>query len=425
MHGEFAQNKLEESLTLKILVSSINFAPDHAGIAVYSTDFAIYLAEQGDKVSVVTGFPYYPSWKKNSEDQGIYFSKSIYKDMQIYRGYLYVPSKVTTIARIWHELTFCIFASFNFIRSGRPDSIVLFTPPFFLGLVGIFGKWVWRCPLIINIQDLPTDAALELGMIKKGMFLKIMQRIEGWIYRRADLVTTISPAMMEIVASKRVKLSKLILVPNWIDVDKAIIKYSKGEFLSQHPIAKNKITIAYAGNLGIKQGAESLVHLANEIKSNGEVHIFIIGDGADKGRITKLAEIFNLKNLTFLPLMNPREYSNMLADIDIVFIAQKKGAGNNFFPSKLLGLLAQGKPLLVAADTDSELAKVILKLGCGLVSPYEDIVGLKKNLYKYIESKDLIREIGGKGIEGVYDFDRNKILKNWRKNIQNIVEKKL
>ena len=45
---------------MKVLVSSINFAPDHAGIGVYSTDFPLYLTEQGDEITMITGFPYYP-----------------------------------------------------------------------------------------------------------------------------------------------------------------------------------------------------------------------------------------------------------------------------------------------------------------------------------------------------------------------------
>jgi colanic acid biosynthesis glycosyl transferase WcaI len=402
---------------MKALVSSINYAPDHAGIAIYSTDFPVYLAEQDDQVCVVTGFPYYPQWKKRQEDVGRFFQQEVYRGTDVFRGYLYVPSKVTTLKRLWHELTFCIFAFFNFLRVGRPDVIVLFTPPFFLGIVGVIAKWMWRCPLVINIQDLPLDAALALGMLKRGFFFRIMRSLEGWIYRRANLVATISPAMLNNVRAKGVKDSCLLMVPNWIDVESMSRESEKGKFLSQHPQAQNKFTIAYAGNLGTKQGVDILLYLACELKTNESVHFFVIGDGVDKSRLLTLAEEMKLENVTFLPFMSPSEYQLMLADINVIFIAQRSDSGDNFFPSKLLGLMAQGKPLLISADINSELAHVIIEAGCGLVSPYGDISRLMINLNYLLVSQDTLSEMGKKGGQFVKNFDREKILRLWRDRI--------
>jgi colanic acid biosynthesis glycosyl transferase WcaI len=54
---------------MKLLISSMTFAPDHSGIALYATDFAVYAAEQGHEVTVVTGFSWYPKWEKRPEDK--------------------------------------------------------------------------------------------------------------------------------------------------------------------------------------------------------------------------------------------------------------------------------------------------------------------------------------------------------------------
>ena len=82
---------------MKILVSAMTFAPDHSGIALYSTDFATYAAEQGHEVTVVTGFSWYPKWTKRPEDRRKLFRTDAYKGIKVLRGYLYVPKKVTTI----------------------------------------------------------------------------------------------------------------------------------------------------------------------------------------------------------------------------------------------------------------------------------------------------------------------------------------
>lgn len=399
----------------RILVASINFAPDHAGIGVYSTDFPVYLAEQGDDVMMVTGFPYYPQWRKRPADQGKLFRRESHRGVKVLRGYLYVPRRVSAIRRLWHELTFCLFAGVNFLRAGRPDVIVVFTPPFFLGMVGVVMKWIWRCPLVINIQDLPLDAAVNLGMVRQGVFAKCLVAFEGWIYRRADQVVTISPQMVEQVRAKGVSGDRLKLVPNWINVVAAKQGISPGTFRATQPNAGDKTLVAYAGNLGIKQGVDQLLRLAKRMEARDGLYFFVIGDGADKPRLLKLAADLDCRKVTFLPFLEPNDYRTMLADVDIVFVGQRDGAGNNFFPSKLLGLMAQSKPLLVAADLDSELAGVVRSAGCGLVSAYGDVESLAANL-EVLLAPDR-GDFGAKGRKKVMEFDRAHVLARWRMEI--------
>jgi colanic acid biosynthesis glycosyl transferase WcaI len=411
----------EPSKPLNYLVSSINFAPDHAGIALFSTDFPVYLAEQNESVSMVTGFSYYPRWEKREQDKGHWFGREIFKGVKVFRGYLYVPKQVSTIKRLCHELSFCLSALVNFFRAGRSDAIVVFTPPFFLAFVGVLMKWIWRCPLVINIQDLPLDAAVSLGMIKSNGLSKGMQRFEAWLYRQADLVVTISPVMLETVEKKGVDKARLMLCPNWIDVKNASQPTPKGQFIALQPQAQNKFNVAYAGNLGIKQGVDVLLKAARELQTSKDFHFFVIGDGADKSRLLHLAQDLALDNVTFLPFMNPADYQSMLADIDVMFIAQRSEAGNNFFPSKLLGLMAQSKPLLVAADAESELVKVISNAGCGVISAYDDVTGLAGNLIELKALGSQISDMGNKGYIKVLEYDRDKVLGMWCDRIKELI----
>lgn len=407
----------------KILVSSINFAPDHAGIGVYSTDWPIYLAEQGYDVGMVTGFPYYPQWKKHAEDNGRLFARETHRGVRVWRGYLYVPATASAAHRLWHELTFCIFALLNFLRAGRPDAIVVFTPPFLLGLVGVLMKVLWRRPLVINVQDLPMDAAIALGMVRRGVMARVAYAIESWIYRRADLVATISPTMLANIKSRGVPVDRLLLVPNWIDVAEASAGMPpKGGFLEGQPQAEGCFTIAYAGNLGVKQGVDLLLHLAKALEGEQDLHVFVIGDGSDRRRLQSLADELDCRNVTFLPFMEAADYRRMLVDVDLFFLAQRSGAGNNFFPSKLLGLTAAARPLLVAADEDSELAKVVRDSGCGLVSSYGDIEGLASNVLMLKASPHQLAALGACGAAQVQQFDRATVLKRWSERIDALIQ---
>lgn len=371
---------------------------------------------------MVTGFSYYPKWKKRGEDRGRLLVSERYKGIRVLRGYLFVPAKVSTLTRVLHEASFSLFAAINFLRAGRPDVIVIFTPPFFLAFVALLAAKIWRRPLVINIQDLPLDAAMALGMVKPSLVSRFLLGLEAYSYRQADQVVTISGSMLEKVWAKGVQKNKTELVPNWIDVASYAKPTAAGRFLSQHPQAKDKLTVGYAGNLGIKQGVDVLVRLAKLVEEDARYHFFIIGDGADKPRLLALVETMNLRNLTFLPFMEPEAYREMLTDIDVVFVAQRSGAGNNCSPSKLLGLMALQKPLLVAADNDSELAKTIVTGGFGLVSPYDDLPALRQNMEIYAANETMREQTGRRGLDMVQSFDRHAVLGAWESSIKELIE---
>lgn len=395
---------------MKILVTSINFHPDHSGIALYSTDLPKYFAEKGHDVTMVTGFSYYPKWEKTKKDKYRLFGSEIFKKVKVLRGYLYVPKKVTTVSRIIHELSFLFFAFINFIRAGKHGSIIVISPPLLLGLVGLFFKKVWKAKLIFHIQDIQPDAALMLKMIKENLMIRILKKIEKIIYNGSDLIVTISDGMHERLLAKGVPRNKLAIYYNWIDVEKASTIRPSGKFRGQFPQLKDKFIVAYAGNIGIKQGVEVLVQLAEATSEDEDLHYFIIGEGADKQRLVDIALSKNLKNLTFLPFLNEKQYFEMLQDIDVSFIAQKSQSGNVFFPSKLLGIIAMSKPLLISADLDSELAIVTNKAECGLVAPAGDIKKLKEHLTFMRMNRDKLLSMCKNGYRWVQQYDREVVL---------------
>ena len=47
----------------RLLIVSLNYAPELTGIAPYSTGVAEHLAAFGYDVSVIAGMPHYPEWR--------------------------------------------------------------------------------------------------------------------------------------------------------------------------------------------------------------------------------------------------------------------------------------------------------------------------------------------------------------------------
>ncbi|MEZ4864524.1 MAG: glycosyltransferase family 4 protein [Caldilineaceae bacterium] len=402
---------------MKILVSALYFHPDHSGIALYSSDLAWYFAEQGHDVTVVTGFPFYPKWLKAPADRHKLFRQERERGVRILRGYLYVPHHVTTLKRILHDISFTLFALLNFIRAGRQDCIVILSPPLLLGVIGVIFKYLWQAQLVFHVQDFQTDAAQSLGMLQQSWLIKALTKVEQSIYHHSTWVATITKGMWKLLVDKGVDKGKLEIFYNWIDISATVPKQQFAPFLCHYPQYKNKFTVAYAGNIGIKQGLDVLIYAAEMMQNDDSVHFLIIGEGADKARIEQLAQEKHLTNVTFLPFLSQSDYYAMLDAINVSFVAQRPQTGNVFFPSKLLGIMAVGKPLLISADLNSELAITIADAHCGLVAAAENIETLVQNIRRLRDEPALCAQLGSNGIKKVQEFERSTVLAGFMQRI--------
>ncbi|TGD82234.1 glycosyltransferase family 4 protein [Hymenobacter wooponensis] len=398
---------------MKILVSSMTFAPDHSGISLYATDFATYAAEQGHEVTAVTAFSWYPKWVKRPEDEGKLFRTDVYKNIKVLRGYLYVPKKVTTISRMVQEVSFILFAFVNFLRAGKQDTIVLFTTPINLGLLGTIFQKLWGAKLIINVQDLQLDAAKSLGMVGKLPIIEIMNEIEKYSYKKADLTTSISTGMIDIIKRKGITDDKIYLWPNWIDVSEAKDKGIQGKFREKFPQYQGKKIIGYAGNIGIKQGLSVLIDLSERFKDHDDLAFLIIGQGGDLDNLKDYAKSKSIPNLSFIDFLSQEEYFNFLTDADIVFLSQKKDSGDVYFPSKLLGIMAKSKLIFISADKDSEIYKVITHNNLGISSEFGDIDQMQLLLNKYLLNHQEFEIYKSNAYKYVRQFDREVVIKSF------------
>ncbi|MDB5141263.1 MAG: hypothetical protein JWR12_3179 [Mucilaginibacter sp.] len=396
---------------MKIQVLSLSFYPDHSGIANYSSDFAFYAAERMHSVEVITGYPFYPQWRKRKEDRRKLFSTEYYNNVKILRGYIYVPSKPTLIKRLIQEFSLIISASVNFFRAQKPDVIVVFTTPISLGFLTCFFKKLYGCKLIINVQDFQLEAASSLGMANKKVSYKILSKIESYSYKHADLVTSISPSMYNILKHvKSLPENKIYLWPNWFESKPILKAQNHNNFRKHHNISDDTILIAYAGNIGVKQGLELLVDLAKLFENESKLFFLIIGEGAAVGELKSYAKTKALSNLKFINLLNQTEYIDFLNDLDVFFLPQKKTEFDVYFPSKLLSLLDIKKLVLLSADKDSELYKTFVSFNLGLVSEYGNIDSIYQLLNQILADRNLFKRFNQSAEEYVSKFHKEKVL---------------
>jgi colanic acid biosynthesis glycosyl transferase WcaI len=355
---------------MKIAVWGINYSPELTGIAPFNRALCEYLASQGHQVGAITGFPYYPVWRKRDQDRGQWFRTEVLNGVVIRRCWLYVPTVVGPLRRMLHEASFVLVSLLRVLALPKPDLFVVISPPLPLGIAAWIASVIKGVPFVLHVQDLQPDAAVGLGMVRPGLLTRVLYWMESFAYSRAARVSGISRGMLGKFREKGVPEDKLIYFPNGVELP--IDLPPAGRFRERHGLSPDAFVAMYSGNLGVKQGLDVLIEAARLLQSWEEspisartrspfagdrpVRIVVAGDGARRVHLAELIRQYALDNVLLLPLQLEDCYREMLADADCSVITQQEGTGSFFFPSKLLTSLAVGKPVITVADVDSELA---------------------------------------------------------------------
>ena len=399
---------------MRVIVWGINYAPEFTGIAPHNVALCEFLHARGDDVSMVTTFRYYPSWEKRPEDRGTLFRTDRINGVSVHRCWHFVPRRVSALKRIFHEASFVFTSAWRALSLPRADVYVLVSPPLLLGVAGWLVGKIKDAPFIFHVQDMQPDAAIGLGMLKASWFTRALYRLESFAYRQATRVSGISPGMLKSFRGKGVPESRLVYFPNTVALEDGGPPSERGRFRQEHGFAPDDFLAVYSGNLGAKQGVEVLLETAPLLR-DPRIRIVICGDGAQRESLAQRVRELQLPNVSLLPFQ--ANYRGVLADADVCFITQQAGAGNSFFPSKLLGLLAESKPVVTVAAPECELALALAEGKLGVNVP----PGHPRELADLLDSlsRDPAR-LAAYGVAGrryVEQFEKNRVLENFLREL--------
>jgi colanic acid biosynthesis glycosyl transferase WcaI len=257
----------------------------------------------------------------------------------------------------------------------------------------------------LHIQDFELDAAARLGILPGiGAAKRALESLETALYNGFDRVSTISRRMLEHLWRKGVPAEKTVLFPNWVD-EKRIYPAAGSEHLRlEWNIEPERTLVLYSGNMGRKQGLETLIECARLLCQETGIFFILCGEGAVRPLLEKQAQ--GLSNLRFSPLLPVERLNELLNSADIHVLLQRADAADLVMPSKLGGMLASGRPVIATALPGTELAQVIDQVG-RLVPP-EDPRALADAILQLASQPDKQSELGRKG--------RFFVEQNWSKS---------
>ena len=225
--------------------------------------------------------------------------------------------------------------------------------------------------------------------------------------------------MLKSFRAKGVADAKLIYFPNAIALGDSSPPPERGEFRGRHGFARTEFLAVYAGNLGVKQGLNVLLETAPFL-SDRRIRIVICGDGAQRESLAERAREMKLPNVSMLPLQAGRDYRALLVDADLCFITQQAGSGNSFFPSKLLGLLAEAKPVVTVAAPECELALSLAEGKFGVNVPPGHPQQVAELLDALAQDPERLAEYGAAGRRYVQQFEKTHVFEKFAEELESL-----
>ncbi|MCW3467880.1 WcaI family glycosyltransferase [Chitinophaga nivalis] len=374
----------------RILLISCNYAPEPNGTGKYNGEMINWLAANGYDCTVITTCPYYPEWKVQppyDKNKYRYRKEAAGDHVTIYRCPQYVPTKPSGKMRMLQDFSFTLSAGWKLIQlltRSRFDIVITVVPSFHLGLLAVLYKKLRHARFLYHIQDMQIEAARDLQMIRSRWLLSRLFRIEQYIFRQADTITSISDGMIRKIQQKAGK--PIQLLPNWVDIQRYHPLDDRDTLKKAYGFHTTDKVVLYSGAIGEKQGLEAILHAARALREQAQLKFLICGSGPYQARLHALAHSWQLNNISFLPLQPAAHFNRFLNMADVHLVIQKGHAADLVMPSKLTTIMAVGGLALITANEGTSLHTLVQQHEIGMLVKADDQQQLNEGILRAVHT---------------------------------------
>jgi colanic acid biosynthesis glycosyl transferase WcaI len=404
-----------------VLFLSQWFPPEHAPMGYMLKELAENMVAQGWEVEVVTGFPNHPSGKV----QAPYVKQRILREMmgnvKITRLWLYTSETRSFISRALNFLSFVISSFFYLLSCKKPALVFAVLQPLPLGATLTLLAKLRGFKLIFNVQDLHPDVLVDLGLITSKPVIKALKWIEQTAYRQADGLAVICLGFKTHVEHHGAAGS-IAVIPNWIDIDEIKPQAEQGQLVRQMAgIPSQAAVVLYAGTIGHVSGAQVVVQAAKLAVSDHNLHWLFVGEGPLLPQLQQMAQ--ELPNVHFLPFQ-PRQLLPAVQNCaSISMVSLLPGKGTFSVPSKVLGYMAAGKPVVASVDANSETGHLVQQADCGVVVQPGNPEALLQSVQQLIADQHSLDVAGRNGRQFLeHHYSRTQVCAQYADFFQRIVQ---
>ena len=255
----------------------------------------------------------------------------------------------------------------KYLSDVKFDLVIYSTPPITFAKAVEYIKKRDGARSYLLLKDIFPQNAVDIGIMTKGglkgVLYKFFRNKEKKLYEFSDRIGCMSQANVDYVIrnNSEVDPEKVEACPNSIEiVDMRVSDQEKAEIRAKYGIPLDKPVFVYGGNLGKPQGIPFVIECLKAQTENKGAYFLIVGDGTEYGKIDAWISEAKPDNIKLMNSLPKEDYDKMVAacDVGMIFLDHRFTIPN--FPSRLLGYIQAGLPVLACTDPNTDIGKVIV-----------------------------------------------------------------
>jgi colanic acid biosynthesis glycosyl transferase WcaI len=388
----------------RLLVLNQYYWPGVEATAQLLTELCEALVEDLD-VKVVTG-------KVHGQEEEPH--RSVRNGVEIVRVASTSFERSKLFARAANYATYLTSALLRGLRGRRPDVVLCMTDPPVVANIALLVARRFRVPLVVISQDVFPEIAVQLKRLENPVVMSLLRGLVGLYLSRADRIVAIGDTMRQRLEEKGAPAERMLVIPNWIDTTR-LGPLDKSNHWSRSWGVDEKFVVMHSGNVGHAQDLDSLIRAGTFLRDLDDLLIMIIGMGARHAELVALAELHEVDRVQFLYYQSRAVLPQSLSAADVHVVGLAAGLAGYVVPSRLYGILAVGRPVIVAADAESETAQLVTEVGCGIVVPPGRPELLARAIRDAHDGKYDLKAMGARGRKWVErEADRSVAVRRYR-----------
>jgi colanic acid biosynthesis glycosyl transferase WcaI len=387
------------------------FFPDHSATSQILSDLACHLAGAGRDIHVVTSTQLYDDAKAALPVSEIIDGVHVHRVPSTGFGRKTLPGRSIDYVSFYRSMWQCLVA---LARPG--DIIVAKTDPPLTSVVAMAAARRKGARLVNWLQDIYPETAVALGVpFMRGPLAASLTALRNRSLRQAEAIVVVGDLMARKVESLGAPSARVHVITNWCH-DEVIRPVAPSENpLRQTWGLAGQFVLGYSGNLGRAHEFQTVLAAAERLRNEPRFIFLVIGGGK---RFEELARAVKRQGLAssfrFIPYQEQKTLPYSLAVTDAHWLSLNPKLEGLIVPSKFYGIAAAGKPIIIIADKDGEIARLVQQHGCGIVVAPGDADALVGALRLLSNAPETISEMGRRA-RAMLDlhFTRRQALQRW------------
>jgi glycosyltransferase involved in cell wall biosynthesis len=310
------------------------------------------------------------------------------------------------------------------LRVEPPELVLCMTDPPVIADLALLLARRYDVPLVVVSQDVFPEVAVALKRLDNPVLVETLRLATRLYLKRADRLVAIGETMRERLEGKGASRDRIVVIPNWVDTTDLGPRPRDNQWAREHGLT-DSFVVMHSGNIGHAQDLDTLIRSATFLRDVPDLRIVLIGGGARRDELKQLARVLETDQLLFMGYQAREVLAESLSSADVHVVGLARGLSGYVVPSRLYGILAVGRPVIAAAEPDSETAKVVAEVGCGVVVPPGRPELLARAIRRAHDGELDLEEMGRRGREYVTSVgDRSVAVERYREVLRELVNGK-